>query len=342
MMPLHTHTPRRPGGAILLLVLGAVAILSVLAVELYSRSMADVRRVTMAKREAACRRVIDSGLELSKAALCQIKKNDDVDYFGDRWARRIERECGSEEKFVVTISDESGKLNILKATGDSEQAAQMRKCLVRLFAYLKKAEPEREKEWMAAEQATQKRLGFTGTDKAVPPLTLDGLREGGISKEMLYGNPQQREAGKLALCDVFTVFGEGKINLNTAHPAVLYALEQGYDESIVEAIERWRGKSDKEASDAQFRPFKEIKDLETVKGIVETQLVDGKMKVTKNLFLKAKDLLAVKSDCFCARIEAHVNGHSRLAYGFYKSSTVLLDAKKITSVELECYEEVEP
>lgn len=330
---------RQPRGAALLLVLGAVAILSILAVELSHRSKLDVSRTERASREATFRRVFDSGIEIAKGLLTEGRKAEGFDFSGDKWNRTVTADLDKGQRVTVRMADESGKLNLLKAI-DPTSGAKMRKSLARLFAYLRKSDSEREQQWKDAEAAIAKRLSLEGNAPPQPIYTLDALREAGIPAELIFGRADNAPE-IVSLCDLLTTFGDGRVNLNTAPKAVLYALDDEYDESLVENINLWRGTLDSEIkADGDIKPFKSARDLEFVNGIVQRSVIDGTPVVVKNLFLKVQDSVSVQSACFSARIHAQVDGRQRSAWAFFEAPLKTIGAAP--EIKLITYEEIEP
>lgn len=332
-------------GAVLLLVLGAVVILSLIAVELAHRANVDISRSSRASREAAFRRGIDSGIEIAKAKLAEGRVNTKCDSLDEPWNKPVEFVPNSMEKLSIRIADEAGKINILLTLGTDAGAEKTRKSLARLFAFLKKAEPKRAEKWTVVEAAVQDRLNAAAPFAAVnqsathssPIFTLDGLRESGVALEMVYGDASH-ETGKdpWVLADVLTTFGDGRVNLNTAPAPVLYALDEEFDDALVNSIEQWRGSVVVEGQ-TSGQPFENAKALEQVNGIVETSIVNGVSQITKNLFLKVQDRVTVQGRIFSVRVEVSVGEHRRVAYGFLAASNSVLSEFKVLGLE-----EIEP
>lgn len=358
MNPFLPSLTKRPRGAVLLLVLGAVAILSILAVELAHRSNLDVARSARAAREAGFRRGFDSGLEVASALLSEGRKSDGFDTASDPWSRKIETALSEGGRLVVQVADESGKINILKALGADETTAKTRKSLARLFAYLRKAEPDREKQWEEIEASIRKRLGIDTSAQAGKPaapgqatttdpglFTLDGLREAGVPLEFVFGAKTSDDGqNRWALCDVLTTFGDGRINLNTAPAPVLYALDEEYDEALVGKIESWRGNAQDDGQ-AAGKPFKSAKDLELIDGVVQKQTVNGQVQIVKNLFAKVQERVGVQSKCFSARILVEVDGRQRWGWGFFEvgaAKTGNTYAPGAVALNVLAFEEIEP
>ena len=92
----------------------------------------------------------------------------------------------------------------------------------------------------------------------------DTLRElllvRGIDEEILYGGEAEEEGEyKTGLSRYVTVYGEGRININTASLRVLQALDREIDEALAQGVLDYR----------QERGFEGIADIKRVEGITE-------------------------------------------------------------------------
>ncbi|MBI3828866.1 MAG: general secretion pathway protein GspK [Planctomycetes bacterium] len=351
-------------GVVLLLVIGAVAILAALAVEVAHRSQLDVSRTARSGRDAAFRRDFDSGLAVAKGLLAEKRTSANCDYWGDGWHKELKVELAPGERLALRLEDEAGKLSLQKVASPGDGGVFARKSLERLFENLRKNDPQRERQWDAVELSLRKRLGLQdepkdGTlkkeekaplkqpptpPKTAPLYTLDGLREAGIPLEMVFGQGsfQKPFPDRPALCDLLTTFGDGLVNLNTAPEAVLYALDEEYDEGLVDRIAAWRGKTLDMNAQSAFRPFRQPKDLEFVEGIVQRAVVDGRPQVIKNLLLKVQTRVTVLSHCFSVRMLAEVEGRTRMGWGFFEVPPATEDGTPAEGIKLLAFEELEP
>ena len=324
------HATRRGNarGAVLLLVIAALAILTVLAVELAVRAKADVTRSARGAREATFRRILDSGVEIARTLLSKRNAAEGYDGWGFGWEREVRLELGPGESVSVRVEDESGKLNILRAAGSDEAGARARAALGRLFERLDKAYPFQK--WQEIGAAAMKRAAESA--KGGEPLqTLDGLREAGISRELVFGSFKP-DPGRpqVALCDYLTVFGDGKANVNTAPDAVMFSLSEEWDEALAGRIVRRRGARSAEES-LGVKPFREVRELDAVEGMLRK---DERGAVIANLLVKVQDSIGVQSACFSARILAEAGDRSREAWAFFEQSGGVM--------KLVAFEEIEP
>jgi type II secretory pathway component PulK len=298
---------RSERGAALLLVLGAVAILTVLAVELASRASADSLRATRGARDATFRRLFDSGAEVARGLLAEPDLAP-VTHWGQTWNLETPITLEPGENVAVRMADESGKLNISRAISVPTESLWVRDAVRRFFDYQARQDRGRAQFWKdTAEKVLQRLLSRE------PLLTLDGLREVGLE----FGQVFQPDG----LSHYFTCFGDGTINLNTAPKAVLAALDPEFDDLIIERVARYRGKG--EGKPGTYKAFEVPEDLMLVEGIV-TRSIDlgGQIRVTRNLYEKVKGLVTARSSCFSARMDAVAFGREREAWVFLKPSGV--------------------
>src|SRR5262245_14030618 len=89
----------------------------------------------------------------------------------------------------------------------------------------------------------------------------DLLHRGLVSPPVWYGSTEQ--AG---LSTYLTVWGSGKININTASPVVMAAVP-GMTPALVEAIVRYRQGDDRQLGTSDDRYFRTVADLATLPGI---------------------------------------------------------------------------
>jgi general secretion pathway protein K len=325
---------RRERGVALLLVLGAVALLAALAVELAARANVEVMLSARAAKEAAYRRLCDSGTELGRGLLVEPEAKT-FDFWGEPWNGEAKFTLGPGEEAVVRISDESGKINV----GKAGNPAILMLRLGRLFEYLRRKEPLFAREWKGVEGTLLGQLGLLGSKdkkdapRPTAPFTLDNLREGGLTLAQVFG--------KQGLARFLTTQGDGKINLNTAPRAVLYALDDELDETLVDRIASYRG--DLDGRPGTYKAFEEPKDLELVDGIVQRTVVDGQPQVMRNLAMKIAGGVTTRSVAFSIRVEARVGDLTRQSWAFFEPSKVERAGKTLRrELKRIAFEEIRP
>jgi general secretion pathway protein K len=304
---------RKDQGVVLLFVMGVVAVLAALAVELAARASVEVLLASRASREAAFRRLVDSGIELGKGLLKESEAQL-FDFWGERWNQEIRFTLSPTESVTVQVSDESGKINIVQKPTEQGDGTRLARQLARLFDYLRRFEPGRTEELRGMEARLVLRLGLLPAEKGEVPMkpdplfTLDGLREAGLSVRQVFG--------KGGLARYLTCFGDGKINLNTAPRAVLYALDEDLDVEMADRISAWRGDPDGKAG--IYKPFEDPKDLELVQGVVERSTFAGQAREIRNLYSKIQSQVTAKSTAFAVHIQCDAWDRMRDAWAFFE------------------------
>jgi len=305
---------RQDRGVALVLVLGAVVLLTLLAVELASTASVSWLRMTRTARDAAFRRLVDSASEVARGLIAEPEPVF-VTHWGQKWNCEILFSLRPGEGASVRLEDESGKLNIAQAISHPAQSVAIAEAVVRLFSYLARHEGRGESFWRAVARRVLDRISYRD-----PLLTLDGLRETGLDSELLFGpNGVSR---------YLTCFGDGRINLNTAPRPVLASLDSDLDDEMIERIAHYRGKGEGESG--SYKVFQTPEDLILVEGIVNRSVgADGQARTKRSLLEKVQGLVTVRSDCWGARIAATTEGRSRLAWAFF-----LPDGTRLTLEEL--------
>lgn len=339
-------------GVVLILVLGAIAVLSILAVEVSHRSALGASATARAEREGLFERGFQSGMAVAQALLTEGRNERGYDYPGDSWNRTVDVEPEPGVKVRVTVSDEAGKLNLSTALNTEADAVQARQSLRRLFEFLRREDSAGNKDWDLVEAAVLSRLGLSERKAGVkrpdvaPLLTLDGLREAGLTRAEVFG-PLNRgeEPEAIALSDFLTAVGKGVVNLNTASRAVLYALDPDLDADQVDQIAAWRGDGEQDP-----RPFRKVDDLAQVERIVVMDTTQDPPVEVRNVLRKVQGRVAVQGGPFSARIVVVCQGKAREGWAYYEQGQGERDSPagqtgpqgKAQVLRATCFEEIEP
>lgn len=294
---------KRERGAVLLLVLGTVAVLAALAVELAARAAAETALAARLAREAAFRRLARSGLAVARGLLVEPDVRP-CDFWGEPWNEEVRLGFGPGEEARVRVFDESGKLNVVRQK-DPERLALL---LARLFEYLRRTEPGQATERLRRAEAQVLARLLPGDGPAEPLFTLDGLREAGLSADEVFG-PR-------GLCRYLTTFGDGKVNLNTAPRAVLYALDPDMTFELASRIASWRG--DPEGAPGVYKAFETPQDLRKVEGVVEEVIRDGRTLPGRDLYRKLEGQVSVRSTAFSVELALSVGDRKRRVWAFFE------------------------
>jgi len=249
----------RHRGSILIFTLWILVCLSLIALGFGRRARLEVRAAAYEMDSMTARLLARSAVELGVAALREdAVMSPDFDALTEPWAKEKEVPIGDimgaaadglGEEVLVTYSivDEGRKLNINRATED----------MLRSFKLLPRV--------IAGEIAMRRHGEDTGSKSddysfSVPEELLEFK---GLEAEDWM---EENEDMQVRLCDTITVYGSGKININTAPPeliAVIPDLSQGAADDIVD----YRRGPDGVDGTGDDNPFRLIEDLANVPGL---------------------------------------------------------------------------
>jgi general secretion pathway protein K len=259
---------------IVVIVLMAFLTLSSYILQAYQDAVSTYKFLSSIYSKQQAYYITKSAFELAKFAL--EKDDPSIDTLTDNWALPFEFEKEG-IKVKINIYDENRFIN-LNNTKDSKY----RKIYENLFRelYIKNDLLKRIYIWTGAEE------GSIPIDYPVKKRPLDSLEELkllGFLDEDLYGKMIGNNFYP-GLFSVSTVFTNGKININTAPPLVLKALDPRLDDNLVAKIVEFRKKT----------PFKSVNDLVLVEGF------------NFDILYSISSYVDVKSSIFHIRIETTV------------------------------------
>lgn len=332
---MRLQTSRR--GAVLLLVMGAVALLAILAVEVSHRAKMDVSRTSRESQNLAFERCFFSGRELAKGLLTEGREKG-WDSKAGAWSKSFAVELNAGERIRVSIADEAGKLNILQLINSAGTRLPRPDSLDRLFDYLKTEDSRRREYWERMGLKVRERLDGA---RQYEMFTLDGLREAGLTRAEVFGGyPAQeltsgieKSQSAFPLCELLTVVGEGKFNLNTASKAVLFSMEPRITQAQVEQIALYRG----DASEGDIVPFQRKEELGNVPGFTAQTSNDA----AASLWRSVQEKVDVKSKYFSVRMLAEVQGKTREAWCYLEVPPPPY-IKPLPDIQVLMCEEIEP
>ncbi len=233
------------GGFALLSVLVIIAIITPLVVNQSYKTRVQLTGAGYLADKIKSREIARSGLE---AAILALKKdNKDYDSYLDEWGQFVELSSFSatffeEGSFSGTITDEEGKLNInlLESNEKSEQ-------LTRLFEEMQIdtdilagvmdwIDDDSEAELMGAEDYYYKALKNPYNCKDGSMDNIYGLRLiKGMTDEAFLG-----KSGEKGLGEFISVYGDKKVNINTAPYEVILALSADMTPALAREIIAYR------------------------------------------------------------------------------------------------------
>lgn len=206
-----------------------------------------------------------SGFNLGQALL--LADNNNFDALTEDWGRQDEITAKSSKlfpnsSFKILIEDEQGKININKLVVGSAYNQEIKEMLTRLLS-----QPEFDlhpeavaeiidsiKDWLDADDETTgagaERSHYLSLDapytpkNSAPGCIEELLMIKGVTADVYYGTTQTPGLSRL-----LTVYGDGRININTAPTLVLRALAAGITPSMIEEMDEYRKNKDNNLAD---------------------------------------------------------------------------------------------
>jgi type II secretory pathway component PulK len=301
--PPHLRAPRtRPGerGIALLMVLLLSMILFPFAVQFALQVSLEARTAQNVTDQLLIENAIDGQLEIVLSRLgYDAGAEQDVDSLHDPWNSdeiRERREDETQVALSTRVFDEQGKFNVLllaRAPPDRRELVKQR--LVRILAEFRRENRASVSESLAKElaDAVSNFVSGTSSRRGIPkPKTVDD-RAMLVLDELVFVHEKfaellgdLREGDRVApgLHRVLTVYGDGKVNLNTADPVVLAAFFPSDPDIAKRIVERRdsepeEGAGDASGTDAERKgsPFGDVNQLMEVDGVTVELLQKDKV-----------------------------------------------------------------
>lgn len=286
--PIHrfTDSPIHPQrGMVLVLTLVVITILAVLVLEFNYLMRVEVEIAGNYRDSLKAYYLANSGVNFAYLIL---RDDEHPEYDSDEeWTEtKLPTEVEEKEgKITYQIKDECGKINVNSLLTKKGKIDDRKKAVLeRLFEVLEidKKLADVVCDWIdeddeirdfGAEDSYYSNLENPYPCKDGPLGTIDELfLLKGFDDEAFYGKEKERGS----LNSYLTIYGDGKVNINTASFPVLQALHSDIDESLAQEIVEYR----------EEHPFKKITDLKEVFGIDD------------RLYNKISPLITVKSSFF--------------------------------------------
>ncbi len=275
----------------LISVLVLVSILSMLALEFSQRSGINLR---MAINLTHSKKALYYAYGGYQAALALLKSdNNDYDGPGDMWYGMLPPVPFGDGSIHIQIVDEKSRFNLQNlVTSYGEENKRRSVMLQRMFQTLslESSLVNRIVDWQdsndfelpdGAEISYYNYLTPPFSPRNEPILSIgELLLIKGFDREVFFLPPEARSPigneEYSSLQQYITVYGDGKININTAEKPILLCLSEDMNEYIVDDIIKKR-------SDGAFNEIEDLKNVETVSDI---------------LYDEISSLITVKSDLF--------------------------------------------
>ena len=310
MMPILLYA-RRHGVALIMTLLILMILVTLVGQLSYSTKIdyytaqnnQDELQTRSALQSAVCQAIAYLQLDY----LQEKESREKFDALGDAWNKSHKLQLGNTD-VTYTISDENAKFNLVnllkepkKQEGEEGQNPNPDKSLtypeqfVRLVGLLqdkhKLVEPEELKDNILAwlkEKSGKTELEGPFLAK-IPVLSVkELLLVKGITPMLLYGGTDKAGEKLAGMIAYFTVWSDGKVNINTAPAKLLQSLSSDLDADLAKRIVDYR---DKPGNDGAKDVFKKEDEIKKVEGIAP----DG---VPDPVYDKIKDLITVRSHYF--------------------------------------------
>lgn len=263
-MPLR-RTRRRNRGIVLLLVMLILMVLSVVVLQLAFSAGVAQRAASNLSRDLQNMKALTSGLSIARLMIKADIEGDlaeaptpPLDHLGESMMQDIApyrfNDGGTDAtSLYIKIEDEEGKYYLpalIDANGVVVDDEKER--LTRMLEYAGIGDPDTPDRIVAALDKDDK----NAFDKEVPNRKLYTLKEllgvPGITDEMYYGKTVAGEK-QYGLADILSLYGSGKVNINTAPKPVLMSLSTSIGASDVDGIVTARESSDDEGNPEVFQ-----------------------------------------------------------------------------------------
>ncbi|MEK7468734.1 MAG: type II secretion system protein GspK [Planctomycetota bacterium] len=261
-MPLRRH--RRNRGIVLLLVMLILLVLSVVMLQLAFSAEVTMRAASNLNRDLTNQATLRSGLQIARLMIKADIEGDlaeaptpPLDHLGESLMQDIApfaMNPGTDPtSLYLKIEDEEGKF-YLPALVDANGVVvpDEKDRLARMLEYAAIGDVDTADRIAAAMDKEDKNT----FDKEVPNRKLYTLKEllgvPGITDEHFYGKTVATEK-QYGLADVLTLYGSGKVNLNTAPKPVLMSMSTSIGVSDVDGIVNARESADEEGNPQVFQ-----------------------------------------------------------------------------------------
>ncbi|KAF0244105.1 MAG: hypothetical protein FD180_2814 [Planctomycetota bacterium] len=261
-MPLRRS--RRDRGIVLLLVMLILLVLSVVMLQLAFSAEVALRSASNLSRDLENQAALRSGLGIARLMIKADIEGDlaeaptpPLDHLGEALMQDIApykfNEGPDPTTLYLKVEDEEGKF-YLPALVDANGVVvpEMKDRLARMLEYAAIGDDETADRIAAAMDKEDK----NAFDKEVPNRKLYTLKEllgvPGITDEHFYGKTVGEEK-QFGLADVLTLYGSGKVNINTAPKPVLYSMSTTIGVSDVDGIVTAREDSDEDGNPKVFQ-----------------------------------------------------------------------------------------
>ena len=243
-----TSWSRNNEGYVLLIVMGLLAALGVMALSLGAAARTDLAQTRRFQDETAAELLAKAGIDWTIHYLNAVERQGTL--WQAPWTSQVALFQGRPlgvGTFDVQYTEPGGALHY--GLQDEEARVNLNTAPVALLAALPGVGTE-----LAEAIVKYRQQELWGAPE-------DLVHRGLVSPPVWYGS-----AGQAGLSAYLTVWGSGKININTASPVVLAAVP-GMTPALVEALVRYRQGDDQQHGTSDDRYFRTVADLATLPGV---------------------------------------------------------------------------
>ena len=287
-------------GFALILTILIISLIVALTLQFNTSMRYNLHAAATLKDGITLKAIAESGFDYSLAVLFEDASNNDFDTLHEIWAdsqllSSISGYMFDEGRLEVKITDHSGKIAINRLVDENGKYNTKQKDLLVRFLRLEKFGLYEEevdsivdaiKDWIDTDDEV---TGFAAENPYYQSLTnpyscrnssMKYLKElllvKGVDKELFYG-----ENDNPGVSDYLTIYGDGRININTAANPVLMALSDRIDQSMAEKMAVYR---ENEAHDlknpAWYRDLPGMKDVQIDTDLLTTSSANFEIKST--------------------------------------------------------------
>jgi general secretion pathway protein K len=273
---------RKNGGFALILTILMISLMVTLTLQFSGTMRTDLYAAANLKDGIRLLYIAKSGFNFACAVLLEDASETDFDSLNEPWADSGNLSSRSkalfdEGRFEVKVRDHSGRICINRLVDESGNWDPVQKEILGRFLGLEEfgLDPEEAENLMEAIKdymdADDEPTGFGGAESAdyqamgSPSPCKNGplefleelLRVKGMTRELYDGTGE-----KPGISKYLTVYGDGKININTADPLVLRALSSNMDRKMAEDMKKYREDEEHDLSNTGW--YKNVSGMEAI------------------------------------------------------------------------------
>lgn len=286
---MHCILKDNRGFALILTIL-IVSMVVVLTLQFNNSMWSDLYSSANLRDGIRLRFIARSGVNCALAVLSEDSSSNDSDSLQEAWANSKELSLNSvtmfeSGHFQVEISDLSGKIQVNRLINEDGKYNEAQKMLLMRLLSSEQFQLDSEKvenlidaikDWIDPDDDVTRFGAETGYYQSLesPYSCKNGPIESlgqmllikGVTKELFYGNEHLP-----GISNYLTVYGDGKININTADPLVLRSLSDDIDTEMVSDMIEYRLDKGNDLKDhGWYRKVPGMADITIEPGLIKT------------------------------------------------------------------------